>query len=206
MCLLRIFLFASLRLPIRHFPTPDSQHQCRSSGSTRADAERQCRASHRPESTRSSAREQRPGADGNVIDTERSSALALGRGIGDRGSEKPLSHAQLQAPKCSAQRRQPDAARTRQCHIGANQNDATDHELEAAIDVIGEDSKRKCPSVPPRQRRPSREAPRPTIVVSRDDLCLMTHPAYRSGISRRQQPRDLSQERDRWFESGSLQQ
>src|SRR6516225_935260 len=29
--------------------------------------------------------------------------------------------------------------------------------------------------------------------------------AYRSGISRRQQPRDLSQERDRWFESGSLQ-
>ena len=62
MCLLRIFLFASLRLPIRHFPTPDSQHQCRSSGSTRADAERQCRASHRPESTRSSAREQRPGA------------------------------------------------------------------------------------------------------------------------------------------------
>src|SRR6516165_4870092 len=60
------------------------------------------------------------------------------------------------------------------------------------------------PSVPPRKRRPSREAPRPTIalaheggprrvennprlgaparrvVVSRDDLCLMTpHPAYR---------------------------
>ena len=30
------------------------------------------------------------------------------------------------------------------------------------------------PSVPPRTRRPSREAPRPTIVVSRDDLCLMT--------------------------------
>src|SRR6516162_8663900 len=30
------------------------------------------------------------------------------------------------------------------------------------------------PSVPPRKRRPSREAPRPTIVVSRDDLCLMT--------------------------------
>jgi hypothetical protein len=47
--------------------------------------------------------------------------------------------------------------------------------------------------------------PRPTIVVSRDDLRLMTHPAYRSGISLRQQPRDLSQERDRWFESGSLQ-
>src|SRR6516162_6003026 len=32
------------------------------------------------------------------------------------------------------------------------------------------------PSVPPRKRRPSREAPRPTIVVSRDDLCLMTPP------------------------------
>jgi len=30
------------------------------------------------------------------------------------------------------------------------------------------------PSVPPRKRRPSREAPRPTIVVSRDDLRLMT--------------------------------
>ena len=30
------------------------------------------------------------------------------------------------------------------------------------------------PSVPPRKRRPSRAAPRPTIVVSRDDLCLMT--------------------------------
>ena len=30
------------------------------------------------------------------------------------------------------------------------------------------------PSVPPRKRRPSREAPRPTIVGSRDDLCLMT--------------------------------
>ena len=30
------------------------------------------------------------------------------------------------------------------------------------------------PPVPPRKRRPSREPPRPTIVVSRDDLCLMT--------------------------------
>ena len=30
------------------------------------------------------------------------------------------------------------------------------------------------PSVPPRKRRPSREAPRPTIVVSRDDRCLIT--------------------------------
>src|SRR6516164_2704247 len=30
------------------------------------------------------------------------------------------------------------------------------------------------PSVPPKKRRSSREAPRPTIVVSRDDLCLMT--------------------------------
>ena len=30
------------------------------------------------------------------------------------------------------------------------------------------------PSVPPRMRRPSREAPRPTIVVLRNDLCLMT--------------------------------
>ena len=30
------------------------------------------------------------------------------------------------------------------------------------------------PSVPPKKRQPSREAPRPTIVVSRDDLCLMT--------------------------------
>ena len=30
------------------------------------------------------------------------------------------------------------------------------------------------PSVPPRKRRPSREAPRPTIVVSRNGLCLMT--------------------------------
>ena len=30
------------------------------------------------------------------------------------------------------------------------------------------------PSVPPRKRRPSREVPRPTIVVSRDDVCLMT--------------------------------
>jgi len=32
--------------------------------------------------------------------------------------------------------------------------------------------------------------PRPTIVVSRDDLCLMTHPAYQFGISVRQQARD----------------
>jgi hypothetical protein len=46
------------------------------------------------------------------------------------------------------------------------------------------------PSVPPRKRRPSREAPRPTIVVSRDDFCLMTHRVYRSGISVRQKPRD----------------
>jgi len=61
------------------------------------------------------------------------------------------------------------------------------------------------PSVPPRKRWPSGAAPRPTIVVSRDDLCLMTHPASRSGISRRQQPRDLSQERDLWFVSGFLQ-
>ena len=30
------------------------------------------------------------------------------------------------------------------------------------------------PAVPPRRRRPWREIPRPTIVVSRDDLCLMT--------------------------------
>ena len=30
------------------------------------------------------------------------------------------------------------------------------------------------PSVAPRKRRPSRADPRPTIVVSRDDLCLMT--------------------------------
>src|SRR5712672_3633569 len=30
------------------------------------------------------------------------------------------------------------------------------------------------PSVPPRKRRPWREAPQPTIVVSRDDLCLIT--------------------------------
>src|SRR6516225_1748237 len=30
------------------------------------------------------------------------------------------------------------------------------------------------PSVPPRKRRPSREAPQPTIVVSRDVLCLRT--------------------------------
>jgi hypothetical protein len=30
------------------------------------------------------------------------------------------------------------------------------------------------PSVPPRKRRRSREAPRPIIVVSQDDLCLMT--------------------------------
>ena len=30
------------------------------------------------------------------------------------------------------------------------------------------------PSVPPKKRRPSREAPRPTIVVTHDDLCLIT--------------------------------
>ena len=61
------------------------------------------------------------------------------------------------------------------------------------------------PSVPPRKRGPRREAPRPTFVASRHDLCLMTHPAYRSGAPLRQQPRDLSQERYRWFEFGSLQ-
>jgi hypothetical protein len=38
-----------------------------------------------------------------------------------------------------------------------------------------------------------------------DHRRLATPFSYRSGISRRQHPRDLSQERDRWFESGSLQ-
>ena len=46
------------------------------------------------------------------------------------------------------------------------------------------------PSVPPPKRRPWGGGPRPTTVVAGDDLCLMTHPAYRSGISFRQQPRD----------------
>src|SRR6516162_91617 len=46
------------------------------------------------------------------------------------------------------------------------------------------------PSVPPSKRRPGRGGPRPTTVVAGDALCLMTHPAYRSGISVRQQPRD----------------
>ena len=46
------------------------------------------------------------------------------------------------------------------------------------------------PSVPPPKRRPWGGGPRPTTVVAGDDLCLMTHPAYRSGISVRQQPRD----------------
>ena len=42
---------------------------------------------------------------------------------------------------------------------------------------------------------------------SRETTCLNdAHPTYRSDIPLRQQPRDLSQERDRWFESGSLQQ
>jgi hypothetical protein len=63
------------------------------------------------------------------------------------------------------------------------------------------------PSVPPRKRRPSGEAPRPTIVVSRDDLCLiMTHRVYRSGISVRQSQETFLRERYRRFESGSLQQ
>jgi hypothetical protein len=39
------------------------------------------------------------------------------------------------------------------------------------------------PSVPPSKRRQWSGGPRSTIVVSRDDLCLMTHPAYQSGIS-----------------------
>src|SRR5262245_59953325 len=42
---------------------------------------------------------------------------------------------------------------------------------------------------------------------SRETTCLNdAQPTYRSDIPLRQQPRDLSQERDRWFESGSLQQ
>ena len=47
------------------------------------------------------------------------------------------------------------------------------------------------PSVPPRKRRPWREAPRPTIVVSRDDLCLMTPSNLSVRRPLRQQPRDL---------------
>jgi hypothetical protein len=46
------------------------------------------------------------------------------------------------------------------------------------------------PSVPPSKRRPWRGGPRPTTVVSRDDLSLMTPSTYQSGISARQQPRD----------------
>src|SRR6516162_9864202 len=76
-----------------------------------------------------------PAPDCNVIDTESGSALALGRGIGDRSSEQPLSDAHLQAPKRNAQRRQPDAARTRQSYAGSDQDDATDRELEAAIEM-----------------------------------------------------------------------
>jgi len=47
------------------------------------------------------------------------------------------------------------------------------------------------PSVPPRKRRPWREAPRPTIVVSRDDLCLMAPSNLSVRRPLRQQPRDL---------------
>jgi hypothetical protein len=54
-----------------------------------------------------------------------------------------------------------------------------------------------------RERDGRRERPHGRPSSSRETT-LMT-PVYRSGISRRQQPRDLSQERDRWFESGSLQ-
>ena len=61
------------------------------------------------------------------------------------------------------------------------------------------------PSVPPRKRRPWREAPRPTIVVSRDDLCLITL----SSLSVLDLPLATAErpfaERDRWFESTSLQ-
>ena len=46
------------------------------------------------------------------------------------------------------------------------------------------------PSVP-RKRRPWRETPRPTIVVSRDDLCLMAPSNLSVRRPLRQQPRDL---------------
>jgi hypothetical protein len=63
------------------------------------------------------------------------------------------------------------------------------------------------PLVPSRKRRPWREAPWPTIVVSREDLCLMTP----SSLSVRDLPSATAAtaERpfarpDRWFESTSL--
>src|SRR6266550_1093570 len=60
------------------------------------------------------------------------------------------------------------------------------------------------PSVPPRKKGPWRAALRPTIVAARGDLCLMTP----SSLSVRHLPsitaERRSQERDRWFESGSL--
>ena len=76
------------------------------------------------------------------------------------------------------------------------------------------------PLVPPRKRRPSREAPRPTIVVSRDYLCLMTpsslsvrhlSSAGKSSISGQPAPHACIDRRDRqswnrWFADSPLEE
>ena len=90
--------------PIGQFGAPDSQHQSRNSGNACTGAEGHRRTSRRPESTRTGARDKRPGADGNVVDAERRSAYPPGRSISDRSSEQPLRYAQLQTPKGGAQR------------------------------------------------------------------------------------------------------
>jgi hypothetical protein len=59
------------------------------------------------------------------------------------------------------------------------------------------------PSFRPRKRRPQRGGPRRTIVVSQDDLCVMIRSSLSVPAGNSREP--LPQERDRWFESGSLQ-
>ena len=118
------------------------QHESRRDSDTCAEAEGHGRSASHPESAGSGTRDKRPDADGNIIDPKRGAAQAIGRNVGDGSSQQPLRYAQLQAPECGTERRQPDRARIGQYHIGANQDDRANPELEATIEMVRENTER----------------------------------------------------------------
>jgi hypothetical protein len=121
---------------------PKHEHEARCGSDTCAEAEGDGRTACHPKSAGSGTRDKRPNADGNVIDPKGGAAQSIGRPVGDGSSQQPLCYAQLQAPECGTQRRQPDSARIGQHHISANQDDRADPELETAIDVVRENTER----------------------------------------------------------------
>jgi len=81
-----------------------------------------------------------------------------------RASASPSRSTPEPAVSCAAYRENSE-----QPTAGAFAADVVGSSLDSPLEGTGFE-----PSVPPRKRRSSREAPRPTIVVSRDDLCLRT--------------------------------